>query len=191
MSLPPSSAPTATGWSDSCRAGFAPAEKWRLFTAHAKNHVKRPRPSCHSLLILPPSPRESFIVAYCFVTRLKMLIPAQICPTTPKISSYENKSRRRVFQTEQMVPLPPAECLRRWLGHRERSRIVARNASNTDAAVEPRQTPLVGKRDLADPYRVIWPPSVTDPTLGKPSLPSRTTTGQPSPRLAQPRSALP
>ena len=30
MSLPPSSAPTATGWSDSCRAGFAPAEKWRL-----------------------------------------------------------------------------------------------------------------------------------------------------------------
>ena len=34
MSLPPSSAPTATGWSDSCRAGFAPAEEWRLFTAH-------------------------------------------------------------------------------------------------------------------------------------------------------------
>ena len=25
MSLPPSPAPTATGWSDSCRAGFAPA----------------------------------------------------------------------------------------------------------------------------------------------------------------------
>ena len=30
MSLPPSSAPTATGWSDSCRAGFAPAREWRL-----------------------------------------------------------------------------------------------------------------------------------------------------------------
>ena len=30
MSLPPSSAPTATGWSDSCRAGFAPVEEWRL-----------------------------------------------------------------------------------------------------------------------------------------------------------------
>lgn len=30
MSLPPSSAPTATGWSDSCRAGFAPAEERRL-----------------------------------------------------------------------------------------------------------------------------------------------------------------
>ena len=30
MSLPPPSAPTATGWSDSCRAGFAPAEDWRL-----------------------------------------------------------------------------------------------------------------------------------------------------------------
>ena len=34
MSLPPSSAPTATGWNDSCRAGFAPAEEWRLVTAH-------------------------------------------------------------------------------------------------------------------------------------------------------------
>jgi len=34
MSLPPSSAPTATGWSDSCRAGFAPAEEQRLVTAH-------------------------------------------------------------------------------------------------------------------------------------------------------------
>ena len=33
-SLPPSSAPTATGWSDTCRAGFAPAEEWRLRTAH-------------------------------------------------------------------------------------------------------------------------------------------------------------
>ena len=34
MSLPPSSAPTVTGWSDSCRAGFAPTEDWRLFAAH-------------------------------------------------------------------------------------------------------------------------------------------------------------
>ena len=34
MSLPPSSAPIATGWSDPCRAGFAPAEGWRLSTAH-------------------------------------------------------------------------------------------------------------------------------------------------------------
>ena len=39
-SLPPSSAPTATGWSDSCRAGFAPAEEWRLSTAHVKMHAK-------------------------------------------------------------------------------------------------------------------------------------------------------
>ena len=36
MALPPSSAPTATGWSDSCRAGFAPAEEWCLFTAHTE-----------------------------------------------------------------------------------------------------------------------------------------------------------
>ena len=36
MLLPPSSAPTATGWSDSCRAGFAPAEDWHLLTAHRR-----------------------------------------------------------------------------------------------------------------------------------------------------------
>ena len=34
MLLPPSSAPIATGWSDSCRAGFAPAEEWRLPRPH-------------------------------------------------------------------------------------------------------------------------------------------------------------
>ena len=34
MSLPPSPAPIATGWSDSCRAGFAPAGERRLSTAH-------------------------------------------------------------------------------------------------------------------------------------------------------------
>ena len=37
MSLPPPSAPTVTGWSDSCRAGFAPAEEQRLFTAHVES----------------------------------------------------------------------------------------------------------------------------------------------------------
>ena len=37
MSLPPSTAPIATGWSDSCRAGFAPAEEWRLCTAHRRS----------------------------------------------------------------------------------------------------------------------------------------------------------
>ncbi len=29
-------APIATGWSDSCRVGLAPTEKRRLSTAHAK-----------------------------------------------------------------------------------------------------------------------------------------------------------
>ena len=37
MLLPPPSAPIATDWSDSCRAGFAPAEDWRLLTAHAES----------------------------------------------------------------------------------------------------------------------------------------------------------
>ena len=40
MLLPPPSAPTATGWSDNCRAGFAPAEEWRLLTAHVVIHAK-------------------------------------------------------------------------------------------------------------------------------------------------------
>ena len=34
MSLPSSTAPAATGWSDGCRAEFAPADEWRLGTAH-------------------------------------------------------------------------------------------------------------------------------------------------------------
>ena len=33
-SLPPSTAPIATGWSDTCRAGFAPAGRQHLSTAH-------------------------------------------------------------------------------------------------------------------------------------------------------------
>ena len=40
MLLPPPSAPIATDWSDSCRAGFAPAEDWRLLTAHVEIHTK-------------------------------------------------------------------------------------------------------------------------------------------------------
>ena len=36
-SLPPCTAPTASGWSDSCRAGFAPTGIQRLSTAHLKN----------------------------------------------------------------------------------------------------------------------------------------------------------
>ena len=39
-SLPPPAAPIATGWSDSCRAGFAPAEGQRLSTAHRISRAK-------------------------------------------------------------------------------------------------------------------------------------------------------
>ena len=39
MSLPPCTALATTGWSDSCRAGFAPARKARLSTAHARNRL--------------------------------------------------------------------------------------------------------------------------------------------------------
>ena len=39
MSLPPSPAPIATGWSDSCRAGFAPARRRRLSTAHRRTEA--------------------------------------------------------------------------------------------------------------------------------------------------------
>ena len=42
MLLPPPSAPTATDWSDICRAGFAPAEEWHLLTAHVEIQHKDP-----------------------------------------------------------------------------------------------------------------------------------------------------
>ena len=41
-SLPPCTAPTASGWSDSCRAGFSPAEIQRLPTAHGIIWVEGP-----------------------------------------------------------------------------------------------------------------------------------------------------
>ena len=59
MSLPPSSAPTATGWSDSCRAGFAPAEEWRLVTAHRKYALRVVKQRLHQA-----SFREAVIMAY-------------------------------------------------------------------------------------------------------------------------------
>ena len=37
-------APVATGRSDSCRAGFAPAERQRLITAHNENPLNSPKP---------------------------------------------------------------------------------------------------------------------------------------------------
>ena len=42
ISLPLSSAPIATGWSDSCRAGFTPAEGRCLSTAHRKREWELP-----------------------------------------------------------------------------------------------------------------------------------------------------
>ena len=48
MSLLPSPAPIATGWSDSCRAGFAPAREWRLSTAHDYAAPIRPA-ECRSI----------------------------------------------------------------------------------------------------------------------------------------------
>ena len=49
MSLPPSPAPTATGWSDSCRAGFAPAVGQRRQGAQV-NGNRRTSP------MMPPRP---------------------------------------------------------------------------------------------------------------------------------------
>ena len=51
MSLPPPSAPIATGWSESCRAGFAPAGEWHLVTAHPNRRLSDAarllRRTCH------------------------------------------------------------------------------------------------------------------------------------------------
>ena len=64
MSLPPSSAPTATGWSDSCRAGFAPAEEWRLFTAHEIVRAKRIAQAIHEKR---PRGRAVFVLVNCAI----------------------------------------------------------------------------------------------------------------------------
>ena len=69
MSLPPSSAPTASGWSDSCRAGFAPAGEWRLSTAHYQTHLARstawiaPWGACNGRRIGPNGLHDAMSVA--------------------------------------------------------------------------------------------------------------------------------
>ena len=57
MSLPPSSAPTVTGWSDSCRAGFAPAEDWRLSRRTVRRQLLWPLALPH-LGMLPTALRK-------------------------------------------------------------------------------------------------------------------------------------
>ena len=52
-SLPPSTAPIATGWSGTCRAGFAPAGRQHLSTAH---RIKRDRHLCRTSLWSPTIP---------------------------------------------------------------------------------------------------------------------------------------
>ena len=56
VSLPPRTAPIATGWSDSCRTGSAPAEKQRLSTAHDEIRFAC---RCATLVVL----RQSLTVA--------------------------------------------------------------------------------------------------------------------------------
>ena len=63
MSLPPSSAPTATGWSDSCRAGFAPAEERRLSRRTVSVVCGGPEPELTSLPVAAPgAPAEGEVV---------------------------------------------------------------------------------------------------------------------------------
>ncbi len=47
-------APIATGWSDPCRAGIAPAENRRLFTAHVKEPIRRARGARAEQTLLHP-----------------------------------------------------------------------------------------------------------------------------------------
>ena len=54
MSLPPCTALATTGWSDSCRAGFAPARKARLSTAHARNRLSSTRTARSAVLAVLP-----------------------------------------------------------------------------------------------------------------------------------------
>ena len=54
MSLPPCTALDATGWSDSCRTGFAPVRNMRLSTAHGFAPARKTRlPTAHDRLPLP------------------------------------------------------------------------------------------------------------------------------------------
>ena len=68
MSLPPSPAPIATGWSDSCRAGFAPARRRRLSTAHLLMEAIREANAIGNLVF------DAQIVALCRESGISRLV---------------------------------------------------------------------------------------------------------------------
>ena len=109
MSLPPSSAPTATGWNDSCRAGFAPAEEWRLVTAHCMIRAK-----AATLLILVSVGlgasfsyfllQERILVLEQRILALQQhirLLSGQVLELPPAVSLGSSESLWRSFSSEE------------------------------------------------------------------------------------------
>ncbi len=105
MSLPPSSAPTATGWSDSCRAGFAPAVEWRLVTAHRKNTLSAVgRPFTCSRRCLRDHDKQLFVVT-SGTTPSRHVFCWEILTTTRKLSFYDKIGSRHIFRDHKDVTL--------------------------------------------------------------------------------------
>ena len=152
MSLPPSSAPIATGWSDSCRAGFAPAERWRLLTAHPPSRTgrpgvhrspARPRESAHR----PPRPSTGI----CRQRAPAIQAPSSSPPYCPRgispIRAFRYPDRRGRRPTPS-IPFPdPATRLTGGEGTRS---TIARTRSS---AGRPSQ-PTVATGELTRPYRL-------------------------------------
>ena len=130
MSLPPSFAPTATGWSDSCRAGFAPAEEWRLVTAHRNAPVIGPkgRFRSHQSGDLSRARRRSLAhtvtTSFTYVRRLRMTserLPRMTAMTGASTSIAPSsvvrdpsRSRENDTATAQNVELPTSvACTKR------------------------------------------------------------------------------
>ena len=66
VSLPPPSAPTATGWSDSCRAGFAPAEERRLHGA-LQSPLIRPKGNARRVIRRDGHRSATAVATGCFL----------------------------------------------------------------------------------------------------------------------------
>ena len=105
MSLPPSSAPTATGWSDSCRAGFAPAEEWRLRTAHGHCLFTALASGCDWPPPKPAIPRCTHVTG-CPIRLRKPGVPPRIAipeGETPARTATRRRRERTILPHRHLV----------------------------------------------------------------------------------------
>ena len=128
-----------------------------------------------------PLSRQTSQETACDRCALSFWKPASVSPVAAAMTSQGTPTRNKPAATSTLPHYSPSiwnPTTRRQPQHRQ-SRIVWSGNSRANRGMDE-----AGARHGRESIR-------SQPALGKPSRPSRAATGQPSPRLAQPRSTLP